>query len=408
MPSPSLPRISNSDARRLFLQRHGLCTPAEGTAAIARLEQTIDTLGFVQIDSINTVARAHHMILRSRLGAYRESHLKRLYERERRLFEHWTHDASFIPIEAFPHWKLKFARDRERLSASWKKWQRHEFVEKFDEVLEHIASHGPATSGDVGKEEPRSKGGWWEWHPSKTALEFLWRTGALSVTRRDGFKKVYDLTENVVPEAVLKVSPTKDETIEFACSTALDRLGFATSGELAAFLDLITPVEAKEWVERASQAGRIIPVAIETAQGPDRVSFMWPETLEEIGKLPKAPGKVRILSPFDPLLRDRKRALRLFDFDYRIEVFVPEAQRKYGYYVFPVLEGERVIGRIDMKAQRNEGTLAVRKFWPELRIMPSKARLKSLEKELERMASFCGLDKVSYEQEWLPSGFIQP
>ncbi|MBO0346090.1 YcaQ family DNA glycosylase [Roseibium sp. CAU 1637] len=400
-PSPSRPQVSNEQARRLFLDRHGLSRPPNKESSVsARLQSTIQNLGFVQIDSINTVARAHHMILRSRLGTYRENQLKRLYEKDRQLFEQWTHDASFIPMEFFPHWKHKFTRDKERLSGRWERWQQHDFQQKFQDVLHQIAQHGPATSGDVGKDEPRSKGGWWEWHPSKTALEFLWRTGALSVTGRDGFKKVYDLTENVVPDHILTRKPELEETIAFACQMALDRLGFATSGELAAFLDLITPNEAKTWALAAEARGEIQAVDILDCDGRSRTSYMRPLTLQTMETLPNPPGKVRILSPFDPMLRDRKRAMRLFDFDYKIEVFVPEPLRTYGYYVFPVLEGSRMIGRIDMRANRKDGSLNVIAYWPERGIRASKARDLSLEKELYRLARFCQLTTLSFEKDW--------
>ena len=263
MPNSVIPVLSNTDARRLFLHKHGLGTPPKGTGKGDDLAQLIDTLGFVQVDSINTVARAHHMILSSRRPAYKENNLKLLLERDRRLFEHWTHDASIIPTEFFPHWRLRFARDRERLIGRWRDWRRNGFEEKFAEVLNHISDHGPVTSATVGEDEKRSSGGWWDWHPSKTALEFLWRSGQISVRGRQGFQKVYDLTERVIPANHLNQKIDEQETIEWAAQSALDRLGFGTSGEIAAFWDLVTPAEAKDWCRKAVQNGRIVEIDIE-------------------------------------------------------------------------------------------------------------------------------------------------
>lgn len=402
MSAPHLPRMTNSDARKLFLERHGLGETPKGPAKGDDLSAVIDKLGFVQVDSINTVARAHHMILAARRPAYREKNLKPLLEKHRSLFEHWTHDAAIIPTEFFPHWQLRFRRDRDRLISRWRNWRRDGFEEKFEAVLKQISDHGPVTSGDVGGDEERKSGGWWDWHPSKTALEFLWRSGALSVSGRNGFQKVYDLTERVIPEPHRLHRPDEDETIDWACRSALTRLGFGTSGEIAAFWDLITPEEAKQWCNRAQASGDIQEVEVACADGKTvRKVFVFPQTLTELENLPTPPARVRILSPFDPMLRDRKRAERLFGFHYRIEVFVPEPKRQYGYYVFPVLEGDRLAGRIDMKAMRDEDRLHVRAFWPERGVRPSKGRLQKLAAELDRIARFSGCSTVTYEQDWL-------
>jgi len=400
MNASPLQKISNSKARRLFLHKHGLCAPPKGSGKGDDLCSVFDQLGFVQVDSINTVARAHHMILAARRPAYKEKNLKLHLERDRLVFEHWTHDASIIPTKFFSHWHLRFDRDRERLIKRWRNWHQNEFEQKLDDVLKRISDHGPVTSASVGEDETRSSGGWWEWHPSKTALEFLWRTGDLSVCRRTGFQKVYDLTERVIPDAHRTRRHDTQETIDWAARSALSRLGFATSGEIAAFWDLISPQEAKTWCQSALADGGIVEAEIECARGDFRRVFLFPETLAELDDLPEPPSRVRILSPFDPALRDRKRAERLFDFSYRIEIFVPEPKRQYGYYVFPVMEGDRLIGRIDMKAQRDNDRLQVRAYWPEPGVRASKGRLAKLEAELQRMARFSGCSDVGFEPGW--------
>ena len=195
-----LQRLDNRSARRLFLDRHALLEQPAGPAKGADLLTLIDRLGFVQLDSINTVARAHDVILYSRRPGYRTQNLKRLYERDRGLFEHWTHDAAMIPMAFYRHWHLRFLRDTELLRKRWRNWRRDGFEAQFEAVLSHVRDHGPVCSSDVGKDEKKGSGGWWDWHPSKTALEFLWRSGALTVVGREGFQKRYDLTERVIDE----------------------------------------------------------------------------------------------------------------------------------------------------------------------------------------------------------------
>ena len=397
----SLPLLTNPLARRLFLDRHALCEPPSGPAKGAALCALIDRIGFVQVDSINTVARAHDMILWSRRPSYRPDDLRPLLDRHRSLWEHWTHDASILPAALFPHWRHRFARDRATLVDRWTGWQRAGFHEKFDQILKRIADHGPVSSADVGEDEERGKGGWWDWHPSKAALEYLWRAGDISVTRRDGFRKVYDLTERVIPESLRVAAPEVQETLDWACSSALDHQGFATSGEIAAYWRAVTPEAAKDWCAAALADGRLIRIEVEGADGARRLSFARPDVLDEAARAPLPPSRLRILSPFDPALRDRNRTERLFGFHYRIEVFVPEAQRRYGYYVFPVLEGDRLIGRIDTKANREAGVLAVRAFWPEAGVRMGAGRVERLMAELDRLARLAGCDRVSVSQDWL-------
>ena len=390
------PLLTNPQARAIFLDRHALAEPPSGPAKGADLAALIDRIGFVQVDSINTVARAHQMILFARRPSYQPQALDRLLA-QRGVWEHWTHDASILPMALFPHWRHRFARDRARLVERWTGWQRDGFHTKFDEVLQRVADHGPVTSAEVGEGEARGKGGWWDWHPSKAALEFLWRAGALSVTRREGFRKVYDLTERVIPSPVRLAEPSEDESREALCAAALDRLGFATPGEIAAYWAAVTPEKARVWAEAALRRGEVVEVMVTGADGSLRKHLCRPETLTE---QPQVTPRLRILSPFDPALRDRKRAERLFGFHYRIEVFVPEAQRKYGYYVFPVLEGDRLIGRIDAKAFRDADRLRVRAFWPEAGLRLTAARRAKLEAELARLARFAGVSAVEFAPDW--------
>jgi hypothetical protein len=393
--------LANPDARRLFLDRHALGEQPSGPASGAALAALIDRIGFVQVDSINTVERAHHMILFARRPVYRPEALHRLIEKDRLMWEHWTHDASILPIHLHGHWHHRFAHDATRLHGNWQKWFRDGYEAQFDTILRRIEDEGPLTTSDVGEGEVRGKGGWWDWHPSKTALEWLWRTGKLAITRRESFRKVYDLSHRVIPAAHHAPKGDRASMVDWSCNAALDRLGFADPGELRAYWQMITVEEAKLWAQAALQRGEVVPIDVEGADGRRKRSLARPDVLQAAANAPEPPSRLRVLSPFDPALRDRDRALHLFGFHYRIEVFVPEALRKYGYYVFPVLEGARLIGRIDAKAHRDQSTLRIRAFWPERGVAMGAGRLQRLEAELDRLARFAGCDRVEFMDGWL-------
>lgn len=400
----TLPLIPNAVARRLFLDRHALAEAPVGPASGGELAQLVGRIGFVQVDSITTVERAHHMILWSRRQGYRPPALKRLLEPDRVLWEHWTHDASILPMALWPMWRHRFARDADRLHQNWRRWFREGYEAQFDTILNRIAAGGPVTSAEVGIGEARGKGGWWDWHPSKTALEWLWRTGQLAVTRRDGFRKVYDLTERVIPEALRRAEVDEAAMVDWACTSALDQLGFASAAEVQAYWNAVRVDEARAWLAAAVQDGRVVEVLVEGADGGQRRAFARPGLVAEVP--PEPPARLRILSPFDPALRDRARAEFLFGFRYRIEVFVPEPRRVFGYYVFPLLEGARLVGRVDVK--RVGAVLAVRAVWPEPGVSFGKGRQDRLAAELDRLAQFAGCDRVDWADDWRRDPKAQP
>lgn len=401
----SIRRLHNLSARRIFLDRHALLEAPQGPADSTALSELITRLGFVQLDSINTVARAHDLILFARKPRYRTDDLKRFYERDKGLFEHWTHDAAIIPMAFYPQWGMRRTRDVAKLRKQWRSWRRKGFEEQLQTVIEHIRTHGPCGSSDVGQDEKRGSGGWWDWHPSKTALEYLWRTGTLHVVGRENFQKRYDLTERTMDPQLwaTNAAPSEIETINWCCFGALDRLGFATSGEIAAFWAHVSAAETKAWCAMALTAGEIEEVEITGADGSIKRCFARPGLLEDAAIDVAAPKRLRILSPFDPALRDRKRAKFLFGFDYRIEMFVPEAKRIFGYYVFPLMQGERLVGRVDMKAFRAEDTLRVRAIWPEHGMAWGKGRQAAFEAELDRIKKLAGVSKIEFVD-----GFLKP
>jgi len=272
----------------------------------------------------------------------------------------------------------------------------------FDDVREHIERHGPTMSRDLTIDNPRSGSGdgWWDWHPAKTALEYLWRTGEIAIVRRQGFQKVYDLSARVIPECHFCREISTKGFIHWSCTNALDRLGFASPRDIASFWDGVSLAEVKDWI--VGQGDKLVEVEVATANGEAaRTCLAWHDYKTRMDEARDAPQRLRLLSPFDPLLRDRARAERLFGFRYRIEVFVPAAKRQYGYYVFPLLEGNRLVGRIDIKADRKSSTLNVIALWLEPGIRPSAGRLSKIEAEIERIRKFARLETVSYKSGWL-------
>jgi uncharacterized protein YcaQ len=391
----SIPILPITSARRLLLGAQGLLADPAKRTTTASLQTLVERLGFVQMDTINVLARAHDLTLFSRLDGYRPEQLKLLLESKRSLFEAFTHDASAIPTAHFPHWKPRFQRDRERLLAhAW--WQHHFRGTDGDQVVagvkRRITEEGPLRSSDF--EHPEKRGPWWGWKPQKAALDFLWRTGELVVPRREGFQKLYDLTERVFPEHHALPCPSAPEHLAWACTSAAERLWVFTPKELADFWASIEIVDAKTWCTAAQQSGHIVPVQVAGADGELRPAFALADWEQRLKKLPEAPERTRLLCPFDPILRDRARALRRFGFDYRFEAFVPEPKRQFGYFVLPILEGDRLVGRLDPKLHRDRALLEIKGLWWEPGIKATKARKRELEEALQRMASFVGAEHI--------------
>ncbi|HLO67418.1 MAG TPA: crosslink repair DNA glycosylase YcaQ family protein [Holophaga sp.] len=390
MPAAPQP-VTTAQARRLLLAAQALLGPPARDAG-----ELVERLGFVQMDSINVVERAHHLTLGSRLPGYRRTDFEALLAGERRLFEHWTHDASAIPLAHYPHWKHRFPRSRARLLASawWRERVGDQVEALLDSVRARIRAEGPLMSADFEHAGPKGPSAWWGWKPAKAALEFLWHTGELAVAGRVNFHKVYDLPERVFPDHHRRPAPSRKAHVEWACSTAMTRLGVATPRELAAFWEAVSPEDAALWCAAAVRAGRAVPV--EVGEDPPRAAYALPDWPERARELEDPGDRMVLLCPFDPILRDRARAQRLFGFDYRFEAFTPQAKRQFGYYVLPILEGERLVGRLDPKFRRDEGVLEVQGLWWEPGVKPGKARLKKLGGALEDLAARIGAASIRF------------
>ena len=396
---PGSPPVRKADhipvqaARRLLLGAQGLLDDPERKAAPAALRRLVQQLGFVQLDTINVVARAHDITLFSRLHGYRPAQLQRLLEQERFLFEAFTHDASAVPTAWYPHWKPRFRRDAARIrSHAW--WQYHfrgtDAEQVIRDVKARVAAEGPLRSADF--EHPEKRGPWWGWKPQKAALDFLWRSGELAIAGRVNFAKCYDLAERVLPVAHAAPEPDPEAQLEWACGSAAERLEVFTPKELADYWALLEIAEARGWCEREVKAGRLLSAQVEAADGSFQKAFALSGWEQRLRRLPEAPEGLRLLSPFDPVIRDRARCLRRFGFDYRFEAFTPEPKRTYGYYVLPILEGERLIGRLDPKLHRDRGLLEVKGLWWEPGVRATRARLRELRVALDRMTAFLGAE----------------
>ncbi len=389
--------ISNQQARHLVLHLQGLTLPVHIKQQPEQLYHLICRLGFVQVDSIQWVERAHHMILYARNQTYRPGHLKQMIEKERLLFEGWTHDASIVPCKFYPYWRHRFERQEERLREKFINWQGDGFLTHCDDLANLIEKTGPIRSRDLNRGESKKPQQMWQWHDGKAALEFLWRTGRLAIAGRDGFQKIYDLADRAMPQKVLQLRCSHGDFVDWACRSALRRLGFGSPADIARFWDHLTINEVKNWlVENGSKVA--VPIIVETADGSrPREVLACPDIEDQLASLAKLPQRLRALSPFDPVIRDRTRLQWLFDFDYRIEIYVPEEKRKYGYYIFPLLERDQLVGRIDMRANRQKDALEVKKLWLEKGHRLSAARHTRLQSELVRQARLAGVARV----EWL-------
>lgn len=384
-----VPTLPARDARLLFMQAQGLLDDPHRRANPSNLARVIDRLGFVQLDSINVVDRAHHLTLAARLYDYRPQHLAHLLERRRSLFEHWTHDASAIPTRWHRHWKPRFRRfAQSERNQRWLEQRMGPDAKKLiAQVKRRLRREGPLMSRDFEAPKGAPRGSWWGWTPHKAALELLWHTGVLSVTARENFNKVYDLTERVFPELARLRTPGPREQLAWACSTAMDRLAVATPSEIANFWKDVKPGEAAGWCERAADRGDLVRLQVESAAADrKRPAFALPDWEKRLARAPAPPGGLRLLSPFDPVIRDRRRLEQRFGFDYRFEAFVPAKKRVWGYYVLPILEADRFVGRLDPKLHRDRQSLEVKSLHWEPGVRETAARRRALEEALGVLA----------------------
>jgi len=380
-------RINNRDMRRLWLDTNGLAT--HRTEPL-NLIQIIKKLGFVQLDSIQNVSRAHHHILWSRHEDYREPMLDELLRSKQDIFEHFTHDASVLPMEFYPMWQRKFHKVKHKTDRS-KYYEDLKNNPWKDEVKSRITTEGPLSTRDFGSKIEGEKK-MWSRPPHKQVLDYLWYVGELATSHRENFQKFYDLPERVIPENIRAQTFSDEEQLDWLCHAALSRLAVGSLKEIKNFWEVKDVQEVKVWVEQ--NPDKIIPVEWEADGGSYIKSFALNDIEERLQAAAPASSRMRIINPFDPAVRDRVRLKNIFGLDYKIEIFVPAAKRQWGYYVYLLLEGERFVGRIEVKADRKAGHLNVINFWPEAGVKWGAGRQKKLDRELLKFAKLVNIDTV--------------
>jgi uncharacterized protein YcaQ len=363
--------LSAGEARRLALAAQGFGRPRPRVRIDARrLRRTIDDVGLLQLDSVNVLCRSHYLPVFSRLGAYPREALDRLAwhedrkgrsrrARRRDLIEYWGHEASLLPVELQPLLRWRMVRADE---LAWKSVRRiaAEQPRLLQFVLERVRERGPLRASELAaKGRRREPGEMWSWSEEKTALEYLFYSGRLCAARRVNFERLYDLPERVLPRHVLEApTPSQEEAQRRLVLVAAKRLGVATEADLGDYFRL-PRAESKARVAELAEGGGLVPVRVEGWRQPAYLSTERPAGLR------RAPTARALLTPFDSLVWARERTERLFGFRYRIEIYTPAPKRVYGYYVLPFLLGDRLVARVDLKADRQAGALRVRGAFAE-------------------------------------------
>ena len=373
--------LSLPAARRIALAAQGFGgrPAASGRAAVTSV---VDRVGLIQIDSVNVLVRSHYLPVFSRHGLYEPAALdEAAYGRRRRLFEYWGHEASLIPVSTYPllRWRMERAARAEGVYSGLARFarERRPFIEA---VLREVADRGPLAAGELSGGH-KAKGSWWGWSDGKRALEFLFWAGRVTTRSRRGFERVYDLTERVLPRALVEApAPPPGEAQRALVAIAARAQGIATERDLRDYWRLGVE-ETRAAVATLMEEGALLPAAVRGWREP---AFLDPQA-----RRPRRVEAAALLSPFDSLVWFRPRAERLFDFRYRLEIYTPQEKRVHGYYVLPFLLGERLVARVDLKADRKAGALLVHGV--TLEPGAGAETFAPLAAELRRMAGWLGL-----------------
>lgn len=382
-------QLSRSAARALHLAALGLLTPPSAPAAPEDVMSAIRRMGVLQIDTISVVARSPYLVLWSRLGPYDPRWLEDALA-QGHLFEYWAHAACFIPIEDYPYFRRMMV---DRLCDWWNvdRWL-EEHRATAEAVLGRIRREGPLRSADF-EAANRPEGGWWNWKEEKLVLERLHTAGELMIARRQGFQRVYDLRERVLPDWRDEHTPSLDEVLRAFVLKSVQALGVARSRWVADYYRL-KKNGLQALLEAAAQDGQLLPVAVEGWDDVCWVHASHQERLQQAAAGQLVPTHTALLSPFDPLVWDRSRAQEFFGFDYTIECYLPAPQRRYGYFSLPILDCGELIGRLDAKLHRKERILEIRSFFLEEGVQMDEARAARLARSLRSCAAWRSADRV--------------
>ncbi len=346
----------------------------------------------LQIDSVNVLVRAHYMPLFSRLGAYDRGLLEKTayHPKKREAFEYWGHEASLIRLDLQPlfRWRMERAARGEGTYGGLARFGREKraFIE---EVRREIEARGPIGAGELSI-GGKGQGSWWGWSDGKRALEWLFWAGQVTTATRRGFERLYDLPERVLPSEILNIpTPSAEEAQRELLRLSIQALGIASERCLRDYFRL-EPQDAKARIPELVEAGDLIPVMVED----------WgPVYLDPQAKIPRRVEARALVSPFDPIVWERTRTERLFDFRYRIEIYTPAEKREFGYYCLPFVLGERIVARVDLKADRAAGNLIVHSVHPEASVVPEEIA-PALGDELRLMAEWLNLGSITTPKGW--------
>lgn len=377
-------KLDRAQARRITLAAQGFADRRHATPTLRTFSRTLARTGVLQIDSVNVLQRAHYMPLYSRMGPYDTALLRRAAEQApRRIVEYWAHVAAFMPVDLWPHMQHRMRHFRER-GHQWGA-MRHD-PKLVASLIDEVRERGPSTARDLDDGLPRAKTHWgWNWSASKKALEYLFATGALAVAgRNSAFERRYDLPERVIPPQVLArpVPADADAHVELVRRASISH-GIATEACLRDYYRMHHS-QSRPAVAALVDAGELLPARVE---GWNRPAF-----LHRDARMPRRIAARALLSPFDPVVWERERTERLFGFRYRIEIYVPEHLRSHGYYVLPFLLGDRLVARVDLKADRRAGALVVRSAHVEPQAPEATAA--ELAAELRQLAGWLGLSRL--------------
>jgi uncharacterized protein YcaQ len=383
----SAQRLPAPMARRIALAAQGFATPRPSAPAGTRqLRALAQRLAVVQIDSVNVLSRSHYLPFFSRLGPYPREALDALTDGRGAVFEYWAHEASFLPVRLHPYlrWRMAAADSDAWGSMTRVARERPEYVAA---LVERVRSGGPLRAAELGEARPNRPGSMWNWHAGKAALEYLFFTGVLTTRGRTaGFERVYDLTERVLPAAVLaQPVPDRADAVRELIRTAARALGVATEKDLRDYFRL-TPADARTAIAELADAGELVAVEVD--------GWGRPAWLDVAAHRPRWIRARALLSPFDSLVWERPRVERIFGFRYRLEIYTPAAQRVHGYYVLPFLLGDRLVGRVDLKADRQASVLRVQSAFAEDGVERGEVA-GELAAELRLMADWLQLEDVA-------------
>ncbi len=388
--------LSLTEARRIALAAQGFDRTRPARVDARHLRRAVRQLGLLQIDYVNVLGPAQYQVLFSRLGPYEKSRADDLLYRAGEFTEVWAHEASILPVESWP--LLRYRREGHRV----RPWGFEKFLEQnksyVDWVFNEVRARGPLTANAL--KEPdgvaRRRGTWWNRSVPQLVLEGHFGLGRVAVTQRlPNFSREYDLASRVVPREHYRRKVGLEESQKELLRMAARSHGVGTAGDLADYYRMNIR-EARLRIEELVEAGELCEVRVEGWREP---AYLHPQA-----KRPRRIDASALLSPFDPVIWYRERAERLFDFEYRIEIYVPSAQRRWGYYVLPFLLGDRLVARVDLKADRKQGRLLVQAAHIEPSADPDEVA-PALTRELRTLASWHGLDSVSVGRR---GGFARP